>query len=203
MARTNETPVSWLRRLAGTLEQIIEAVEEQSGTFDHLKSFVANPVNRRNLGKLVMGTLELAKPTQYSVTIDYAKSLEQMKSDGQYDWSNDDINGENFPITGEGTVEVNLELVHFNRVFDTAVVEAELDKMGFRPVTIEELLAFGATYPEVQREFPVVAFGSSWVDPRGRRCVPFLYRGGSARVLRLYWCDGAWPEDCRFLAVRK
>jgi hypothetical protein len=203
MARTNETPVSWLRRLSGTLEQIIEAVEEQSGTFGHLKSFVSNPVNRRNLGKLVMGTLELAKPTQYSVTIDYAKSVEQMKSDGQYDWSNDNINGENFPITGEGVIETMLELVHFDRVVGTSEAEAELDKMGLRPATIEEILAFGAKYPEIQREFPIIALGSSWVSRFGNRFVPDLSRDGSERSLNLDWSGNQWSEICRFLAVRK
>jgi hypothetical protein len=87
MARNNETPVSWLRRLSGTFEQIIEAVETHGGSFDHLKTFIANPVNRRNLGMLVMGTLELAKRTTYSVTVDYNKSVEELKSDGKYDWS--------------------------------------------------------------------------------------------------------------------
>ncbi|MBU4315415.1 hypothetical protein KJ673_03345, partial [Patescibacteria group bacterium] len=72
-----------------------------------------------------------------------------------------------------------------------------------RPGKIEELLAFGATYPEVQRQFPIICLGSSWVDRGGRRHAPFLSGYGSGRELRLGWCGSVWDGYCRFLAVRK
>jgi hypothetical protein len=147
------------------------------------------------------------KPSEYYVvSVDYAKSVEQMKSDGQYNWSNDNINGENFPLTGKGTIKTDdLKLVHLNKVTSTKYVKAYLEENGFRPATIEELLAFGATYPDVQREFPIMALGSSWVRGHDHRYVPYLAMAGTKRHLNLHWGDEhQWPEICRFLAaVRK
>jgi len=97
----------------------------------------------------------------FKVTVDYDRRLERMIEDGKYDWNNSDINAKNFPIEGKGTAEVDIELVHFNRVMESDDVLKELDKMGFRPATLPELLAFGAKYLDKQREFPIVALGSA------------------------------------------
>jgi hypothetical protein len=178
-----------------TTDQVAELLaQDKAGriTRENFQAFLRNPNGHAS-----------GKPTQYSVIIDYAKSVEQMKSDGQYDWSNDNINGENFPITGEEVVETKLELVHLNKVASTKEVEAYLEENGFRPATLEELLAFGATFPDVQREYPVVALGSSWVHRYGFRDVPYLHRRGSERNLNLSWGDSLWFGICRFLAVRK
>ena len=161
-------------------------------TRELLQAFLRNPQSYVN-----------GKPSEYLVTVNYGKTLEEMVSAGQYDWSRDNINSTNFPITGEGVVEVNLELVHLNKVVSTDEVMAYLEANGLRAVTLEELLAFGAKYPEIQREFPVIAIGSSWVGPGGDRRVPYLGRSGSERSLSLFWDDDDWRKICRFLAVRK
>ena len=139
----------------------------------------------------------------YPVTIDYAKTVEQMKKNGQYDWSNDNINSRNFPVNGTGTVNVALELVHLDKVVSSKDVLSYMEANGLRAATVEELLMFGVTYPDIQREFPIVCLGSSWVDPYGNRHVPYLDRGGSYRVLNLHWFDNVWLALFRFLAVRK
>jgi len=145
-----------------------------------------------------------AKPgEEYIVSVDYGMSLADMIVAGQYDGKNSDINSRNFPIKGEGTVNVNLELVHLDKSASFEDVLAYLEANGMRPATVEELLAFGATYPEIQREFPIICLGSSWVYPDGNRRVPVLRRRGSRRSLSLSWFTYGWPEHCRFLAVRK
>jgi hypothetical protein len=141
--------------------------------------------------------------TDHTVTIDYGMTVEQMVEAGNYDWNNRDINSRNFPAKGDGAVETTLELVHLNKVARTAEVEAYLKANGLRAATLAELLAFGAKYPEIQLEFPVVALGSSWFDPLSDRYVPYLFRRGSERTLSLVWRGYDWIVDCRFLAVRK
>lgn len=79
---------------------------------------------------------------------------------------------------------------------------AKLDKMGLRPGTVEELLAFGATFPDMQRKFPIVALGSS-AELDGRRAVAYLFGGDSGRRLNLDCWGGAWVGRYRFLAFRK
>lgn len=75
-------------------------------------------------------------------------------------------------------------------------------KAGFRPALIEDLLALGAEYPELQKQFPIVALGSVWQDPGGRRRVPYLRWDGGGRDLDLYWFGDDWDERWRFAAVR-
>ena len=144
-----------------------------------------------------------ADPQEYPVTVDYSKTLAEMISAGHYNGGNDEITAENFPFDGEGTVEVEVQLVHLNRVASTDEVLAHLEVNGLRPATLAELLAFGAANPDVQREFSVVALGSSWVSRLGARNVPYLYRRGAKRNLSLYGHGDQWNEICRFLAVRK
>jgi len=140
----------------------------------------------------------------YHLSVDYGRSVEDGVRAGRYDWANsDDINSRNFPTKRKGTAEVEVELVHFNRGISTDEALGELDRMGYRPAEVHELLAFGQKYPEVQREFPVVAPGSAWQDRFGSRVVPYLYRDGSKRILNLDWIEGDWDEVCRFAVVRK
>lgn len=138
----------------------------------------------------------------YSVIVDYNQSLNKMILAGKYDLVNQEITEKNFPSKLSGSVPLNFELFHFNRLISSESAVAELDKMGFRPATVRELLSFGAKYPEMQREFPVVALGEvSEID--GNRRVAGLGRDVSGRGLGLDWWSVDWIGRCRFLAVRK
>jgi len=139
----------------------------------------------------------------YPLSVDYERSVEKGVKAGRYDWANSDITARNFPTERNGTAEVAVELVHFNRHVSTDEAFRELDRMGFRPAELHELLAFGEKHPEVQREFPVVALGSVWQFRYGSRFVPYLSGGDSERGLYLGWIGFDWFEVCRFAAVRK
>lgn len=139
----------------------------------------------------------------FTATVDYGKRLSAVIKAGKYDWVNSDITEKNFPATREeGTEEVAFELVHFNRVISSDGALAEMYKVGLRPATLEELLAFGAKYPEEQRKYPVVALGSVWRHLNDRH-VPILGSGSVGRYLHLDWFGDDRNGDYRFLAVRK
>lgn len=142
-------------------------------------------------------------PTTYLVTVNYGMTLEQMIAAGEYSSRNNDITAEHFPFTGIGQVEVELHLVHLGRNASTDAVLAELDRRGLRPAKIEELLALGAKYPDLQKEFPLVALGSVWRRPDGYRRVAFLDGWDAGRSLSLFWLVFVWDVHCRFVAVRK
>lgn len=141
----------------------------------------------------------------YPVSVDYEMSVEELVRLGQYHWASNEITSENFSTKRSGTVEVVVELVHFNRaiLFDQA--RRELDCMGYRPAELHELLAFGKKYPDIQRKFPIVALGRAsyrWAD----HSVPCLggNRGNrSNRTLYHRLPDGPCREAYRFAAVRK
>jgi len=97
---------------------------------------------------------------QYSAIVDCDLSLAEMIAAGKYDFTNEDITARRFPITGKGKVNINFILKHFGEDLSTRYALEELDNADLRPATIEELLAFGAKYPDEQRKYPIVALGS-------------------------------------------
>ena len=139
----------------------------------------------------------------YPLFVNYDLSVEDIVKLGRYDWANSDITAKNFPTTRAGKAEVAVELIHFNCYVSTKNALSKLNRMGYRPAELHELLFFGEKYPNVQREFPIVALGSVWQFRYGNRLVPYLYGNGSERNLCLNWVGGDWSEIYRFAAVRK
>lgn len=141
----------------------------------------------------------------YPVSVPYngASTIKELVAAGAFDWKNDDITDKHFPQEKTGAEDVEIELVHLDRDISTDDALVELDKRGLRPANPAELLAFGATFPEVQREFPVIALGQFWRDPRGYRNVVCLGGDGSKRHAFLGWTGRGWFRDCRFAGVRK
>ena len=139
----------------------------------------------------------------YPLSVNYGMSVEDAVKLGRYDWANSDITSRNFPTKRTGKADLTIKFMQFNRAISTEDALRELDRMGYRPAELHEILAFGEKYPDVQREFPIVALGSVWQGRDGGRGVPCLSRSGSGRVLHLDWIGDDWNGICRFAAVRK
>ena len=143
--------------------------------------------------------------TTHEVVIDYNMSLEEMVEAGKYDWGNLGINGENFKFKrGDGKVRIIIKLVCFNRLMSYREVLRWFSRHGLRPGNLPELLAFGATYPEKQLEFPVVQVGTLWriKKRRGSRGL-YLRRGNKERGLSAIWLEHGFLKYYRFIAVEK
>ncbi len=138
----------------------------------------------------------------FPLKVNYDLSVESLVAHGKYDWKNDNITSKNFPTTRKGTAELDIILVHLDRDVSTEEAIKELDKLGLRPAELQELLAFGAKYPDEQRKYPIVALGSVWRS-LDVRLVPYLWSGGDRRVLYLHWFVSDWHAFCRFAGVRK
>ena len=183
---------------------IVNAVMDIGGDDSDLERILTDVDLRKQIADLIVKTKK-AVGDIYTAVVDYSMSLSDMIKVGKYDRVNGNITAENFPINGSDKVEVSFELVHLNKPASSEEVLLHMEKNNLRPVNLEELLAFGAKYPEIQREFPICALGSSLDDRGSSRCVPCLYGNDSGRDLGLYWFDDCWSDDYhyRFLAVRK
>lgn len=143
----------------------------------------------------------------YAIAVDYTKTVEQMVASVKCDgYVNPDINTKSFGdevVVKKGAKEdLEVVLLHLNREATSDEVLAEMERLGLRAATLAELLAFGAIYPEKQREFPIAALGSSCVLYGSRR-VAYLWGNASRRDLGLDDLGGGWGAGWRFLAVRK
>ncbi|MBI2645119.1 hypothetical protein HYW94_03020 [Candidatus Uhrbacteria bacterium] len=140
--------------------------------------------------------------TSYSITIRHGDNFaKRLKSLGCGKNVNDSITATNFPLVvdkAKGNETREVVVAHFNRYMSSEEVVDILNKLGYRPGTFEELIAFGADHPEVQRS---VALGTV-VSLDGERHVSCLSSSSSDRYLDRGWFDNDWNSVYRFLAVR-
>jgi len=187
---------------------------QQSDWFRRVREGSLNPETVSRLVQEIIDEGQEAEmnvlPAQagYLITVQYrgGKTISSLLRAGEYDWTNENLNDQNFsqtPMEREETEELEIELVHFDREMETDDILSGLEKRGLRPATPTELLTLGATHKDLQREFPIVALGQSWQDPDGDRGVVYLCRSGSDRDACLVWFEGGWDRDCRFAGVRK
>lgn len=179
------------------LQQLLEVIEEKNLSIPEAIDLIKG---NNTIDKQTKSTEEI------SLTVDYNQTVEQMIAAGKYDWKNSDITEKHFPLPAELSGQktaVSSKLFHFNRDISSEDAIAEMDKAGYRPATLSELLALGTKHPELQRQFPIVALGSLWRLAFGLRRVPFLLVDGVERRLGLLWFDYDWYAYYRFLGVRK
>ena len=138
-----------------------------------------------------------AETETFAVTIHGRQTLAQLIAAGGYDHVNRHITEANWPMQRDEPAASELILVHVGHVASSGEVQHALDEFGLRSGRIEELLAFGAAYPEAQRQFPLVAVGAR--DPYHRR--PFLWGSPRVRQLDLRFDERIWSGNIRFLAV--
>lgn len=180
------------------LQKLTTAMENKNLTVDQVIELIEN--------SNIQSEKVIDTSSEITLNIDYTKTVEQAIIDGNYDWKNSDITSKNFPISPEMVgkkMEAQTKLFHFNRDISSEDVISEMDKAGYRPATLMELLVLGILFPELQRQFPVVALGSVWRDAHAYRHVPFLGVSDSERALYLGWFASGWGARFRFLGVRK
>lgn len=177
---------------------LIDEVLSLGGSDEQVARILTDKVLRRKLAELIVG----AASNVYIITVDYAQSLADMIKAGHYDFVDPSFTSEHFPVVGTGEVSVDAILVHYGRIMSSEAVLADLDQRGLRPATLPELLAFGATYPEKQREFPILAFGAVW-EYSARYVAVLDWDDDLGRYLGLGLFVDDWRERCHFLAVKK
>ena len=197
---TKSQVVSWMGVSLSIVQGLLKEVQKLGGGDEHVRK-LATPEGEGLLTELAQKLVGVVRQT-FKVVVDYGRNLGQMIATGKYDWVNESITQENFPVTGQGKQEREIVLFHFNRLISYDDAIAEMGQAGCEPADIADLLALGEAQPELQRQFPIVALKNVWRDPRGYRFVPYLARSGVGRGLYLRCCGADWSESCRFAAVR-
>jgi hypothetical protein len=152
-----------------------------------------------------------ASLTSYTVSVDLSLTMIQMIEAGKYSNHRDAITNvteERFPVDRSGALQYEKELHLIAPSRDgitTTEWKAELEAADWELERTPEILAFGAKYPDLQREHYIVAFGSVWQNPDGYLFSPVLWCGGGERELVTRWCkpDREWNRVGRALVSRK
>lgn len=122
-------------------------------------------------------------------------SLQSLIKKGNFNYVNSNITEELFPAPRE--IRTNFKLYHFDRYILSEDAIKEMEKDGYSPANIYELLSWGEWNGI---DFVVGLCSVARVD--GDRRVPYLVRDDSKRNLYLAWWDDGWDSHYRFLAVR-
>lgn len=140
----------------------------------------------------------------YYLEIDPKENPKELILKGNYDWQNDDIN-DKFSFNKE--YRVTAKIFDYEGNTDEAIQTMRSE--GFQPATAFELLAFGATYPEVQRKFPIMALGTvytSYMD--NSRCL-CSYNCSSKREPGQrglgfhFYVFGPKEKNCHLLGIKR
>lgn len=198
---TKSQIVSWTDVSLGLVQGLLKEVQKRGGGDDDVRKLVT-PESESLLAKFADMIVGVVLQT-FKATVDRTRTLPEMISAGKYDWVNSDITADHFPAVGDGKMESELVLFHFDRRISSDDAIAKIERADYEPGDIADLLALGESQPELQRQFPIVALKSFWQNPNGYRMVPYLGGYGTERHLRLHCFGGAWGGHDRFLARRK
>lgn len=186
-------PKSYFVKAMGTGWEIFLAIVNEvlslGGNDEHLRRILTSKTLRWQIAMLIVGSVK-------KIT-----SLTEMIVLGKYDWVDENITEVNFPMPENFVLGTEPKLYHFNRSISSEDAIKEIEKDGFRPARIWDLLDYGAKNPELQIQFPIVALGSV-AQVGGSRRVACLDMGNAGRGLDLYWFEDDWRGIARFLAVR-
>jgi hypothetical protein len=105
------------------------------------------------------------------------------------------------PMLCKDGAEVSIRLFQYDPDFDDWMARLMI-KEGYRPATLREILAIGISHPELQRQFHIVALGSSILGPDGAPIVPFIGESGKRRSLNFASYSKKWDSKWRFAAIQ-
>jgi hypothetical protein len=190
--------------VSNILQSLLEKVKKRGYSDDEILRVAATQGDQL-LDKFADAIAQAARQPreEFPLTVNYDLSAEAAIEAGAYQAVNEAITSKNFPSKRSGQAELAMVLVRFDHRMSSPDVVRELEQEGLRAAELSELLAFGASYPEVQRKFSVVGLGSVWRDRKGYGNVPCLYAASEGRYLDLHWWDDGWYSYSRFAAVPK
>lgn len=122
------------------------------------------------------------------------KTLTALIKSRKFDWVDPDIE-KNFAL--EDIRSSDYKLYRFDRIIASEKAIAEMEKDGYAPANLTELLSWDGWD---EKDWVVALDSVTRVD--GGRLVPVLWEHASGRDLNLCWFDRSWYRGCRFLAVR-
>jgi hypothetical protein len=199
----SEGELQMTKDVSAILQSLLEKVKKRGYSDDEILRVAAQGDTLLDKFADVMAEAARKPRDVFPVTVNYDLSVEEAIKAGDYQAVHSEITAMNFPSTRSGQADVEIVLIRYDRRMASEDVVRELDREGLRAAELPEFLAFGATYPDVQRKFSVAGLGSVWQDRKGYRNVPCLYEASEGRYLDLHWWDDGWYTYTRFAATHK
>jgi hypothetical protein len=137
-------------------------------------------------------------------------NLKDMIAAGRYDQVSPVITEDNFPMPANLVLGTEPKLFSYSEGFhpDSTYLDkkllAEMDRQGYRPANLWELLNYGSKNPSEQLKHPIIALGSEHREYVPELSYTFpLKKGDPCRRLLGVDSKKGNSSTCRFLGVRK
>ena len=128
----------------------------------------------------ISGCASFPKQSDGSVTleVDYTIGLKKAIEAGKFSYVGPQITDIRFPYQPAGYAGRRMARLKFMRFVGARSlneITGKIEKIGYRPANIAELLALFAKYPDGQiQQYPIVALGSAWHEFSGEEVVPIV-----------------------------
>lgn len=123
-----------------------------------------------------------------AVMVNYDRPIEDLMARGNYRRSatdgRDKVDLKNFLSNKKGIAELQMKRLCFDSPVRPARVIEEMNKLNFRLVNLQELLAYFEQYPSATQGRAVGALGSQWYDNEVRLLSPTIL-GDKDKILRI------------------
>lgn len=98
--------------------------------------------------------------------------------------------------------EVEVHLLPLGLTLNPAIL-AEIDRLGFRPATLLEMVAVIAANPDILSDVMIVGLGSEWEDSTHTKVFPVVHANTGQRSLSVDYNDESneWLPNTLFAAV--
>lgn len=179
------------------------------GTSEDLQQLIALMEVR---GLSISQTIEIVNGNIYKLdvrgeiplTVDYTRTVEQAVDNGGYELKSGKITDNNFPVPSAllgKRIDVIAKFFYFGKMTKTREVVAKMDKDDYHPAAPMELLTLGLLYPNLQKQFPIIALDSVW-NHNDKTFVLGLGSDGYNREVDIFHSFLCWAERCRFLGIK-
>jgi len=139
----------------------------------------------------------------YRIRAGDGRSTEELVAAGNYGYAHSCVTSDNFPVRSTRPTVREIVLLAFDREVSSEDAIAEATRHDLARPEYEDALYFGAAYPDVQRERPVVFLHEPWLGFFGRRDVVCLWTNAGRRELGLVGFDDPRARDDRLAFVRR
>lgn len=203
------TKTDALQQFSGHLQSVSSGItkglrERGVGLNEALKA-AAQPGGAWAIAKIVdafAGVVEVDKGV-FRITCEGHCSVSELVKRGQYDYWNDWITDERFPLHEHVSVDYMIKLVEFDHDPSSDEVLREFTRRGLERPTYENALYFGVQHSGEQRKQPIVFLHEPVLGPDDRHRILVLDGKAGKRYLQLNNFDGTWNRRCVFAGVHK
>lgn len=176
--------------------QLLKAVKEEGYLITEVIDLLR--ISRRK------NIVELKEGDTINVSVNKGLTMERLMKNGNYTYVDSHIEKQQFYIIGSlfrKKKNISAKLFSFNEEDNVQVIKEKMNKDGFRPATLVELLILAYFYSNLKNENAILALGYLWKNPMSETCVAFLSFDDKRQ---LNACPiNKWTEGDLFLGISK